>query len=47
MWLAGDRQNELYNLKNDPAEQNNVIAEHTELANEMELNIRKFVEHLR
>jgi len=47
MWLAGNRENELYNLKEDPKEQKNIIAEHKDLANEMELNIRRFVEHLR
>jgi len=44
--LRGARPNELYDRRGDPAEQRNVIEEHREAADALELTLRRFAESL-
>jgi len=44
--VCPDRR-ELYDLKNDPGEQTNVIEQHPQLAKDMELELLRFVEELK
>ncbi len=37
---------QLYDLEEDPEEQNNIIKEHPEVAEELELELRRFVDSL-
>ena len=51
LWLNADGRDadkpELYDRRDDPYEQRNVIAEHTEVAEKLELELRRFVAGLR
>jgi arylsulfatase A-like enzyme len=40
-------ENELYNLKEDPGEQKNLVESHSQKAMELELELRRFVASLR
>jgi len=44
--LVANRQPELYHRKTDLAEQHNVVADHADVADALELTLRRFAEHV-
>jgi len=44
-YIIGQRGEELYNLRNDPHEQNNVINDYSDIASDLRMLLNKFIKH--